>query len=282
MNLINLVSKRFRKIAKECIDASFKPDANKNEFEAALKHWKSREDLDLKRWKAEKLAIVASSGAVVGSAGVTGWVIMPIELMLCGKVAGLGCLGVGYLLGRQVDPDDIDWILAVWSGILKPVDNVEPGEIGFLTNEKADSSSVTDSLLESAKLLGIVPVGKSAIKISVKAVPKVTGVVVGTILSKKAFGKLSPLILLMLASGASKATTKLTAKLIATLGPASIPIIGGAACAGVNVWLVESFLKAAEDYYSHNYVVVDNSYVRRSGATDIILNFPFDGGDLPT
>ena len=48
--------------------------------------------------------------------------------------------------------------------------------------------------------------------------------------------------------------TKLTAK----TGLGWIPFIGGVVSAGVNWWLVDGLLTAAEQYYTNDYIIIND------------------------
>lgn len=182
-------------------------------------------------WKAEHIGMVVASGAGFGAIG--GWVglgaIMP-DLLWCKKVGIQGCLGIGYIQGRYVDYDqDMNMILSIWT------------ELG-----------------EAATF---VPAGKVGIKISNKATVKMAGKVAGKIVEKAALKGGSKLGAKLAGKAASKAAAKLAAKLAAKTGVGWIPLIGGAVSGGVNWWLLNGLLDAAEKYYRGDcdYLVLHDS-----------------------
>ena len=67
----------------------------------------------------------------------------------------------------------------------------------------------------------------------------------------------------------SLATSKLLTKLTAKLGPMMIPVLGSAACAGVNLWLIGGILGSADKFYRHNYVVLSDKVVKELDLFDM-------------
>lgn len=180
----------------------------------------------LSDWKREHIAMATGSGVVTGLIGgpVGAAAIIP-DLLWCKKVGTQGCLGIGHIKGKHIDYEqDMNLILSIWSKL---------GEASFS-----------------------IPAGKVGIKISHKLGPKVLGKVV----EKSLFKGSTKLGAKMTAKVAAKATAKLATKLSVKVGLGWIPLVGGLASGGVNLWLISGLLDAAEEYYNSDYVVLsDNS-----------------------
>ena len=180
----------------------------------------------LSDWKAERIAMVVGSGALSGAlGGPIGLAAIPADLAWCGRVSGLGCFGIGHILGREVDYDlDMSLIMSIWTGL---------GEAA-----------------------SVVPAGKVGIKICGKATPKIAGKVAGVLVSKVALKGGSKLGAKLASKAATKAATKVVTKLAAKGGTGWIPIVGGIVSGGINWWLVGGLLDAAEQYYKHDYLIL--------------------------
>ncbi|GGA52538.1 hypothetical protein [Okeania sp. KiyG1] len=67
----------------------------------------------------------------------------------------------------------------------------------------------------------------------------------------------------------SVAISKILTKLTAKLGPMMIPIVGGIACASVNLWLIRGVLQSADKFYRHNYVVLNDEVAKELDLFDM-------------
>ncbi|AFY47115.1 DnaJ-class molecular chaperone with C-terminal Zn finger domain [Nostoc sp. PCC 7524] len=172
-------------------------------------------------WKAERLAAVGTPGAITGAiGGPVGLAAIPPELVLCERNATIGAFGIGHLLGCHIDYNlDREIILAIWAGEGTLETRVPAGKVGIKINNKAPSASA------SRGLMGAV-ITSSLIKGSAKFLAKLSAKLI------------------------SKAVAKISAKIAAKTGGAAIPVLGGFISGGTNVWLVEGFMDAAEQFYS--------------------------------
>jgi transcription termination factor NusB len=195
----------------------------KNLFKLTLKDQQDLES-DIQRfsdvfwWKAERLAAVGAPGALTGAIGgpVGLSAILP-ELWLCERNGTTGAFGIGHLLGCQIDYNlDREMILAIWAGEGSLETSVPAGKVGIKINNKAASS---------ARLMGVV-IQFSLLKGSAKLLVKLSAKLV------------------------AKVAAKIGAKLAVKTGGAAIPIYGAFVSGGVNLWLVQGLLNAAEQYYS--------------------------------
>ncbi len=181
----------------------------------------------VEEWRFECFAQVIASGALTGAiGGPVGLAAIIPDIAFCGRVGALGCFGIGHILGREVDYDrDMNMILALWTDLAE--------------------TAVT------------VPVGKVGIKVSGKLTAKMAGKLVGKAVLKSSskFGSK------LAAKAASKAATKVVTKLAAKAGVGWIPFFGGAVSAGINRWLVNGMLTAAERYYRGDYIVINDSEI---------------------
>lgn len=182
-------------------------------------------------WKAEHIAYVVASGAASGvMGGPVGIAAIPADLYWCKKVAVQGCLGIGHILDCDVDYDqDMNFILARFTDV---------GEPSY-----------------------VVPAGKIGIKISNKAMTKIAPKVAGKVVEKIALKSGSKFAAKLAGKAATKASAKLMAKLTAKTGFGWIPGVGGAVSAGINWWLLDGLLNAAEEYYKQPYFVVNDPEV---------------------
>lgn len=233
-------------IAREVVEAILKPSANANEI-ANLK--KIAGSMNVNSWKARQIALVTTPGALAGSiGGPWGFAAMGADLVWLGKNAGQGCLGVGYALGENVDRNDIDLILAVWTKLVTPKNTVGPGEVAISTSDL--------SPWEGTAMKGsVVPSGKMASKLGVKPTAKLTGKIVAKKFAVKGGSKMGAKLVTF---AVSTATTKLVAKLAAKAGTSWIPVFGGFVSGGVNWWLIDGLLNAAQRYYSHKYLIIED------------------------
>jgi hypothetical protein len=192
---------------------------------------KKTRDYKVGNWKTEHIAYVVASGAASGAmGGPVGIAAIPADLLWCKKVAVQGCLGIGYILGCDVDYEkDMNFILALFADV---------GEPSY-----------------------VIPAGKIGVKISNKAMTKIAPKVAGKVVEKIALKSGSKFAAKLAGKAATKASAKLMAKLTAKTGFGWIPGVGGAVSAGINWWLLAGLLNAAEEYYKHPYLVVKDSEV---------------------
>jgi hypothetical protein len=200
-----------------------------NDQERSALETKAKSFTDVNAWRNHNIQLVVATGAASGIAGgPIGLAAIPVDLAWCGRVGSHGSIGIGYILGCSVDyEEDMNLILAIWGGLGK--------------------SSMT------------VPAGKVGIKVGGKIAAKSAGIVAGTVVSKLALKGGSKLGAKLASKAASKAATKFMAKLTAKTGLGWIPLIGGVVSAGVNWWLVDSLMDAAEQFYRNDYVVLDDA-----------------------
>jgi hypothetical protein len=218
-------------------------ELNSQERSALVKDASEYTDVEL--WKAKHIALVTTSGV---AAGVTGgpWSYAAIiaDLLWCRKVAPLGCLGIGYVYGDDVDIDeDMNMIMAIWSGVGLASAGVPAGKIGVKVSPKATMKFGT----------------KMIPKLAAKGAGKLAGEVVGKVISKTALKTSSKALSKLTAKIVDKAVAKVFAKAAAKIGVGWIPIIGGVVSGGINWWLLSTMMDAAEQYYSNEYVVFDVS-----------------------
>ncbi|MEG5019403.1 MULTISPECIES: hypothetical protein [unclassified Microcoleus] len=241
-------------IAKEIVEAILKPSANAEEMSNLRK---IASGMSVDDWKTRQIALVTGSGALAGSmGGPWGMAAMVADLAWLGKNAGQGCLGVGYALGKSVNPDDIDLILAVWTKMGVPSNTVPSGAVAIAVSEDVSSWG------QAASEASFAPVGKISAKLGVKSLAKVSGKLTGKIITKKLAVKGGSKLGAKLAVLAiSMASSKLAAKLAAKLGTSWVPILGGLVSGGINFWLMSELLNAAESYYTYDYIILKNAEV---------------------
>ncbi|MDY7007489.1 MAG: hypothetical protein SWX82_27045 [Cyanobacteriota bacterium] len=209
--------------------------------------------MNVSDWRARQTALVTAPGALAGSVGGPwGIAAMGADLVWLGKNAGHGCLGVGYALGRDAERNDIDLILAIWTGLGTPSDTVPSGAVAISTHNVSPWG-------KSAKEASFAPSGKITVKLGAKPAAKVAGKMAGKIVAKKLAVKGgSKMGAKLVTMAISMATTKLAAKLAAKAGTSWVPILGGVVSGGINWWLIGGLLEAAEDYYRHDYIILHN------------------------
>jgi hypothetical protein len=194
---------------------------------------KAKSFTSVSAWREYNIALVVSSGAVSGMAGgLIGMAAIPVDLAWCGRVGGHGSIGIGYILGHDVDYEqDMNMILAIWGGVCEASMNVPAGKVGI-------------------KIGG---------KIGGKAAAIVGGAVTSGVVYKYALKGSSKLSAKLASKAASKAATKFLTKLTAKTGFGWIPLIGGVVSAGVNWWLVDGLLTAGEEYYNNDYIIINDT-----------------------
>ena len=241
-------------IAKEIVDAILKPTAN----EAEMSKLRSLAgNMSVSSWKVRQKSLVGTSGFLAGSfGGFTGVIGILADLVWLGKNAGQGCLGVGYALGGNVELDDIDLILAIWTGLGTPSNTVPAGRVAIAVSEDVNPWGQAFSHASFA------PIGKVQAKLGAKSAVKVSGKLIGKIITKKLAVKGGSKLGAKLAVlAAAMASTKLGAKLAAKMGTSWIPLFGGGVSLGINLWLIGGLLEAAEGYYTHDYILLNNTDV---------------------
>jgi len=241
-------------IAKEIVEAILKPSANAEEMSNLRK---IASGMYVDDWKARQIALVIGSGALAGSmGGPWGMAAIVADLAWLGKNAGQGCLGIGHALGKDVERDDIDLILAVWTGIGRCSNTVPAGAVAIAVSEDASPWG------QAASEASFAPIGKVSAKLGSKPLAKVAGKLAGKIITKKlAIKGGSKLGAKLAVLAISMASSKLAAKLAAKLGTSWVPILGGLVSGGINFWLTSGLLDAAEGYYTHDYIILTNAEV---------------------
>ncbi|MEG3839385.1 hypothetical protein [Microcoleus sp. herbarium14] len=224
--LINLTAGAIYMSLNDNIAQTFKDLANLGNTMEREQLKKQVKGYSIKGWKEERIAMVVASGGISGAlGGPMGLAAIPADLAWCGRVSALGCFGIGHIKGIDVDYDvDMNLIMSIWTGL----------------GEAAST----------------IPVGKVGIKVCSKATPKIAAKVAGVLVSKVALKGGSKLGAKLASKAASKAAAKLATKLMAKTGTGWIPLVGGIVSGGVNWWLVDGLLEAAEQYYSHEYIVL--------------------------
>ena len=214
--------------------------------------------------------------------GLTGLLGGPWGILLEGfdsgyliSIIGRACFGIGHILDKKVLYEkDIETILSLWCDTSKPISrdelknsfknhlrknydhslNEEEIEtmfdeyISYLTvNNKvlmSSSAQTIDTYLETAIIGG----AKIATKVGSKSALKI-----GTkIIAKKVAPKISTKIL-------AKASAKLSAKVAGKVSTKWIPVIGGLASSAINVWVIDTIMEAAHQYYKSDYIIIDES-----------------------
>jgi hypothetical protein len=199
---------------------------NRNELEYSASQYTMN---GWKRLHASQVMAVGTASGILG--GPIGLMAVIPDLMACSGISARACYGIGHLKGRDPDYEqDMSLILAHWSGVVETASTVALGKVGIKV------------------------VGKAGIA-------HITGSVAGKVIAKAALKGSSKLASKLAAKAASKAASKLAAKVLAKGGAAAIPIIGGVVSAGVNWWLVDGLMNAAERFYSNDYVIVTDSEV---------------------
>lgn len=173
-------------------------------------------------WKTKSVAKVAGVGGLTGLAGgPIGLALEAADLAYLFSAAGRACYGVGHILGAEIDyENDIQLILAVWT--------------------------------DAAEVSGCASVGKVAVKVGGKAGIKVAGKSAAKIMSKVAVKGSTKAANKIIAKVGAKLLGKLTTKVAAKW----IPFVGGAISAGINYWVADGLMSAAERYYSNEYLLL--------------------------
>ncbi|NEQ35990.1 MAG: hypothetical protein F6K40_06700 [Okeania sp. SIO3I5] len=256
--------KGYEFIAKNCVETIFNPSLNDEEMKKLLKFINI---FNINVWKGLCITLVIISGVIIGCLGVvSGLLCIAIELMWCGKVAGIGCMGIGHLLEKNPVPDDIKLILMIWARAATATDSVSEGQVAIARDTdvsyKIDIESIASCVLVKVET-----------KIGAKTTVKVFSQLGGKLILKKGIlkggTKLGTKIgCLALSLATSKVLTKLTAK----LGPMMIPILASFACAGVNLSLIIGVLESADKFYRHNYVVLSDEAAKELDLFDMSAN----------
>ena len=178
----------------------------------------------LSEWQNGTALKVVGVGFGTGLAGgPAGLLLEGFDIAYLLAAAGRACYGVGHIKGREIDyENDIPLILAIWCGAAEATSAVGTGKVGIKVFGKAG--------LKAAASVGS--------KIALKSATK--------------FGTKGGLLI------AGMATSHLAGKLLAKMSTKWIPVIGGVVGGGINYWIINGLLNAAERYYSEEYVVLSD------------------------
>ncbi|MDG4762873.1 hypothetical protein O7632_01895 [Solwaraspora sp. WMMD406] len=182
-------------------------------------------------WRGLQLSLVGGSGAVAAAIPVLHLATLTADTLFIINRMGTAAYGVGSILGREagqgniVERDDFGMILAYWTG---------DEQVRFLMTP----AGVAKVSAEISAKMGVKTGTKIFGKGFVKGLPKVMLASAGWLVAGKFGGK-----------GAVKAGAKFGAKFAGKLGAGWIPVLGAVVAGGVNVWLIESIMSSAEDYY---------------------------------
>lgn len=234
MSLNDQIAEIFRDWGKEL---------NAQEREAVKKQ--ASKAASLNSWRRGQITSVITSGAAAGVTG--GWWSVPAivaDLAWCRKVSPIACLGIGIINRCDVDfEQDMNLIMAIWAGVGEASTVVPVGKVGIKTSAKV--------ALKTAPKLTV----KIGSKVVAKGAGKVAGKAIGKVMSKTSLKGSSKVLAKLTGKIVEKGVTKLSAKIATKVGVGWIPIVGGIASGGVNYWLLESLMNAAEEYYSNPFVV---------------------------
>lgn len=155
------------------------------------------------------------------------------------KVSGVGGLtGVlGGWVGLLLEGADIAYLLAACGQACYGIGHIKGREIDY----DIDIPIILAIWAGAAEAAMYAVAGKTAIKVGGKVAVK-AGAVVGAQL----MGKVVP-----------KVGAKLAAKAASKVSTKWIPIVGGVVSAGINYWVADGLMDAAERYYSNDYVIPD-------------------------
>jgi hypothetical protein len=182
----------------------------------------------LEGWKRVQMAKLGGVGALTGIAGgPVGLAMEGLDIAYLLAAGARACYGIGHIKGRDVEHEaDLPLILAIWCGAAEATGTVAVGKIGI---KVAGKSALALGANVAGKLAGKLA-SKSALKLGSKAGAKVVSLAAG----------------------------KLATKIAAKLSVKWVPLLGGVVGAGINVWIMSGLMTAAEQYYSKDYVVLDD------------------------
>lgn len=182
------------------------------------------ESLNCSGWKDNNKLKVGGMGLVTGLfGGPVGVGLEAADLAFLFNVCGRACYGIGLIKKREVAfEQDFPLILTIWCGEGRAVNTV---------------SAVAGKVCLKVS-------GKTAIKVVVGMTAKTVAPAVFTSVILKTI--------------APMAASKIAGKVAGKLGARWIPILGGAVSAGVNIWVLDGLMSAAEEYYGKEYVEVVN------------------------
>jgi len=196
--------------------------------DAKRKLEKSAKQHNYSEWKFKCTGKSSGVGFLTGlTGGPQGIALEVADTGYLISMSGRACYGVGHILNHPIDYDkDIDGILAIWSGIGRPLKSSEIDTGGVL-------------------LVG----GKIAVKVSTKVASKATGKIVSKI-AAKAGGKII-----------AKASGKIAGKIATKVSTKWIPVFGGMVSAGINWWVIDGLVTSAKEYYETDYIILSDEII---------------------
>lgn len=192
----------------------------------------------LEKWRRYQVDRVGLIGSVAGAVvGPTFALSEFLDLTYCRRTAIRACLGIGYRLQGNVNQkEDLNYILGVWTDVLEPIpesDNFNPSVVFIKAVPKTVGKVTVKTTLAFVPGLALKSASTHYMgKTPAKFAAKLTGKIVNKVVDK----------------AAAKLLTKYAAKSSGLLNP----IAGAAAGGGINWWLIDSLMDAAETYYDPN------------------------------
>ena len=179
----------------------------------------------LRKWKRKKNFQATSVGVGTGILGGPAILLEGVDIAALLRICAKGCFGIGYILDGEVNPDeDLHSIVLVWAGVATASKTASTaGKITF----------------------------KGGIKVKAKAAVIIAETVHTPVILSAKFGSKKV---------AAFAGKKAGSKFLAT-GSKLIPVIGGIVSGGVNLWITNGLLNAAEEFYRTPYFTIEENIV---------------------
>lgn len=221
-------------------------------------------------WRVVSNLDVAGVGGGACAIPMAAYATLPAEFLYLMREIYSSAMGIGFIVHGQANKDDFANILGVWSDAVS-LDNQTMEEIYTLAEDvtKDYGEDATEYAIEhvakrvqASSRSGATPsnsrqhagstatIGGAAatgVKAGTAGSTPASTKVVSKVLAKKAgtkvAGKLSTKV-------AAKTGTKIAAKYAAKASVGWIPFVSAAACAGLNVWIMDGILDASEKYYA--------------------------------
>lgn len=190
-----------------------------------------------KNWAHAKALGLGVSTGIWG--GPVGFALEGIDLLGLLALSARTCFGIGHIIDkRDVDyENDVRWIIAAWSGVVTPAETVPAGKVGIkigmeLARQCSSKVIFVKSSVVGGRMIAQKPIAMHTVHFGINQI-------------------------------SAKASTKLVPKVVTKAGSKWIPVVGGVASGGINVWLLHGFMDAAEEYYLHDKLILNDTYEKQ-------------------
>jgi len=204
-------------------------------------------DYSINSWYSTSVMDVGGVGAGACAVPAAGYVTLPAEFMYLMREIYNSSMGLGFLIYGDAFQDDFATILGLWSEEVTLDDETLELIYGAVEMSLDYGIHRLEKYSESLGAAGAGSVGVASTRsVSGKAANEASTKMISKTLAKKTGSKVAGKLG---AKVAAKTGAKIGGKYVAKSLTAWIPFISAAVCGGLNMWLMDGVMSAAESYY---------------------------------